>query len=70
MASGVPRFSPMAARLLTTGEAAAAMHVHPRTFRRWVADGWVTPTDTTAGGHYRWDIADVRRQLSERRKES
>lgn len=57
----------MATRLLTTGEAAEAMHVHPRTFRRWVADGWITPTDVTGGGHYRWRIEEVRRQLEERR---
>ena len=57
----------MASRLLTTGDAAREMHVHPRTFRRWVADGWITPTATTGGGHYRWDVEAVREQLTARR---
>lgn len=55
-----------AERLVTTGEAARALNVHPRTFRRWLAYGWITPTDVTGGGHYRWRVADVRQQLRER----
>lgn len=59
-----------AERLVTTGEAARALHVHPRTFRRWYADGWITPSDTTGGGHYRWNIDRVREQLQERRDQN
>jgi DNA-binding transcriptional MerR regulator len=65
---GAKVFLVSAERLVTTGEAARALHVHPRTFRRWYADGWITPSDTTGGGHYRWDIEKVRGQLHDRRQ--
>jgi DNA-binding transcriptional MerR regulator len=58
----------IAERLVTSGEAARALHVHPRTCRRWYADGWITPSDTTGGGHYRWDIENVREPLHARRQ--
>jgi hypothetical protein len=57
-----------AEHLVTSGDAARALHVHPRTFRRSYADGWITPSDTTGGGHYRWDIEKVREQLHARRQ--
>jgi hypothetical protein len=37
--------------------------VSVQTLQRWVRDGIVTPTATTAGGHHRWDIADLREQV-------
>lgn len=48
---------------MTTTEAAQALGVSPRTLAGWAATGKVQPTVTTAGGHYRWDIADLRAQL-------
>lgn len=58
----------MAAKLLTTGQAAEQLGIHRRTLAAWWADGKVTPTFTTAGGHARWDLADLRRQIEEWRR--
>ena len=55
----VPEFR----RLVATGEAARALSVSVQTLQRWVRDGIVTPTATTAGGHHRWDIEDLREQV-------
>ncbi|MTD56127.1 helix-turn-helix domain-containing protein [Amycolatopsis pithecellobii] len=55
-------------RLVTTAEAATAIGVGRRTLSRWVLDGKVEPTLTTAGGHHRWDVDDLKRQLRELRK--
>lgn len=54
MASGTP-----------TGELAKELEVHIRTVQRWHRDGVIRPAWVTPGGHLRWDIADVRRQLAE-----
>lgn len=50
--------------LATTSEAARALGVSARSLARWAQDGTVTPTVRTPGGHFRWDIDDLRRQLS------
>lgn len=55
-------------RLLTSGQLARALGVAPRTVARWAQDGWITPELVTAGGHYRWDLEAVKRQLAERRE--
>jgi len=34
----------------------------------WVRDGKLTPTLTTPGGHHRFDLDDVQRQLREQRQ--
>jgi hypothetical protein len=34
----------------------------------WVRDGKLSPTLTTPGGHHRFDLDDVRRQLRELRQ--
>ena len=47
----------------TTQQLADALHVHLRTVQRWARDGSIKPAWTTPGGHPRWDVADVRRQL-------
>jgi len=47
----------------TTREAAEAVRVHIGTLQRWAKEGIVTPAYTTAGGRYRWDIEDLKRQL-------
>lgn len=53
-------------QLVNTEEAARALNVHPATLRRWAAAGEVSPADRTLGGHARWDIDDLRRQIRER----
>jgi len=50
-------------RLLPTGEAAKAVGVDRTTLARWVSEGKVTPTWKTPGGHARWDVEDLKRQL-------
>lgn len=50
-------------RLLTTGQAARELGVSASTLLRWVRDGQVKPDLTTAGGHHRFDVENVRRQL-------
>jgi excisionase family DNA binding protein len=50
---------------LTTGQAARLIGVHPTTLTRWTEAGKVTPALTTAGGHFRWDLDDLKRQLDE-----
>jgi DNA-binding transcriptional MerR regulator len=56
-------------RLVSTGEAAKAIGVGRATLARWWADGLVTPALVTAGGHARWDVEDLKRQLRDKRKD-
>lgn len=49
--------------LVTTGTAAREVGISAATLTRWVARGLVSPAETTAGGHYRWDLDDLRAQL-------
>lgn len=48
---------------MTTGEAAKAVGVDRTTLSRWAEEGKVTPAWTTPGGHARWDVEDLKRQL-------
>jgi 23S rRNA G2445 N2-methylase RlmL len=32
---------------------------------KWAVEGHLVPTLTTAGGHHRWDLDDVREQIRE-----
>lgn len=48
---------------MTTGTAAAELSVDRATLFRWARDGKVTPTETTVGGHMRWDLDDLRDQI-------
>jgi DNA-binding transcriptional MerR regulator len=57
----------VASEYLSTGAAAAELGVTPTTLLDWLAKGIVTPAQRTAGGHYRWRIDDLRRQLAERK---
>jgi 8-oxo-dGTP diphosphatase len=52
-------------RNLSTGAAAAMLDVTQNTLLRWMRAGIVTPASTTAGGHHRWNINDLRRQVTE-----
>lgn len=55
-------------QLMTSGELAEELGISVRTVVRYAADGWLKPALTTMGGHHRWDIEDVRRQMAEIRK--
>ncbi len=51
-------------RHVTTGKAAEALGVSLTTLQRWAHQGLVTPALRTAGGHFRWDLDDLRGQLN------
>jgi 8-oxo-dGTP pyrophosphatase MutT (NUDIX family) len=56
-------------RLVSSSAAARALGVDRATLWRWKRDGRVTPALETAGGHLRWDIEQLRRQLRHRQEE-
>jgi hypothetical protein len=47
----------------TSSEAATDLHVGVSTLQSWAAKGLVQPKWRTPGGHARWDIDDLRKQL-------
>jgi hypothetical protein len=49
----------------TTGQLASELEVHVRTVQRWHREGLIRPAWVTPGGHPRWDVDDVRRQLAD-----
>jgi 8-oxo-dGTP diphosphatase len=51
-------------RLVSTNAAAAAIGVSRSTLWRWLNDGLVTPAVRMPGKHMRWDIDDLRAQVS------
>jgi excisionase family DNA binding protein len=53
----------VAEKLLTTHEAAEQLGIGVSTLQAWAAKGTVTPAWRTPGGHARWNIDDLRRQL-------
>jgi DNA-binding transcriptional MerR regulator len=56
-------------RLLSTGEAARELGVHPATLARWWQQGLVEPEHVTAGGHARWYLSSLKQQLRDRREQ-
>ncbi|WP_127842168.1 MerR family transcriptional regulator [Actinomyces wuliandei] len=48
----------------TTSEVARQAGLGPQAVRAWVKKGWICPAMSTAGGHYRFDPAEVARVLS------
>lgn len=50
-------------RFITTGQAAREIGVSAATLTRWVQAGKVRPAETTAGGHHRWVLSDLRAQV-------
>jgi len=54
---------------VTTGELARELGISPRTVARYVRSGLLAPTETTLGGHYRWDVEEVREQIRKLREE-
>jgi 8-oxo-dGTP diphosphatase len=53
----------MTSRYVSTGAAAAQLGVASTTLQRWAHAGLVTPALRTPGGHFRWDVTDLRKQL-------
>jgi DNA-binding transcriptional MerR regulator len=51
--------------LVTTSELARALRLSLRSIKRYIAAGQIKPELTTPGGHYRWNVESVRRQLRE-----
>jgi DNA-binding transcriptional MerR regulator len=58
----------MTSDLVPTGVAAKAIGVDRGTLVRWQRAGLVTPALVTPGGHARWDIEDLKRQLRDQRQ--
>lgn len=56
------------APLVATAIAAKAIGVARSTLARWRAEGLVTPTLVTPGGHARWDVEHLREQLRAQRR--
>lgn len=54
--------------LVTTGQAAKALGIGASTLAHWWADGKVKPAFITAGGHARWDLEDLKRQIEQWRQ--
>jgi hypothetical protein len=50
---------------VASGEAARALGMHVRSLQRWVRDHDIEPHALTAGGHARWDVERLRRELIE-----
>ena len=50
---------------MTTSAAARFLGIDPSTLTRWVHSGVVKPARRTAGGHFRWDLEDLARQMDE-----
>ena len=55
-------------RLVPTGDAARAIGISANTLARWAREGQVIPALVTAGGHFRWSLDDLHRQLREIRE--
>lgn len=53
----------VAKRLVPTSEAADYIGISTQTLARWVREGWLRPSLTTKGGHYRWDLDDLAEQV-------
>ena len=50
-------------KLVSSNEAARSVGMNGSTLNRAVNNGQLTPTVRTPGGHNRWDVDDLRRQL-------
>lgn len=55
-------------KLLTSGQLADELGISPGTVARYARQGWLVPAETTMGGHLRWDLEDVRRQMEALRR--
>jgi hypothetical protein len=55
----------MSRQYVSTGDAATDAGVSVETLLQWAHRGLVKPAKRTLTRRYRWDLADLRRQLSE-----
>jgi DNA-binding transcriptional MerR regulator len=55
----------VAQKLLTTGELAKALGVSGGAILVWEEKGYIRPYFKTPGGHRRWILEDVRKQLNQ-----
>lgn len=53
--------------LVSTSQAAKELGIAARTLQGWATRGEVKPDFVTQGGHYRWDVERLRRELTEKR---
>ena len=51
--------------LVSTSAAAKELGVDQSTLYRWAKAGHVKPAQKTVGGHMRWDLDDLRRQVAQ-----
>ena len=51
--------------LLTTSQLARALGLSLSSIKRYISAGQIKPDLITPGGHYRWNVESVRRQLRE-----
>lgn len=58
----------MPPKLVPTGVAASELGVARATLVRWWQAGLVTPALVTPGGHARWDLDQLRRDLRDLRQ--
>ncbi|MQA17145.1 MAG: MerR family transcriptional regulator [Pseudonocardiaceae bacterium] len=58
----------MVGKLVPTGVLARELGVDVRTLHRWVKAELLVPDLTTPGGHMRWNVERVRRELREQRR--
>lgn len=65
MNGSVRRHGTVSHGLVPTGVAARRIGVDRATLVRWWQRGLVTPEFVTAGGHARWDLGALLRQLRE-----
>ncbi|MBA8824581.1 DNA-binding transcriptional MerR regulator [Saccharopolyspora lacisalsi] len=50
-------------RLLTSGQLARELGISHQSITNYARNGQLEPTLVTPGGHYRWDLEDVKQQL-------
>jgi DNA-binding transcriptional MerR regulator len=56
-----------AKRMLSTGEAAKAIGVSPRSLSRWTSEGLIEPSLVTPGGQFRFDLDELKAQMQRRK---
>jgi excisionase family DNA binding protein len=50
-------------RLVSTGEAARRLGVNLRTLQRWASEGLIKPDWVTPGGHMRWNVDRLLKEI-------
>jgi DNA-binding transcriptional MerR regulator len=55
-------------RLVSTGEAARALGISPRTLSHYAKTGQLEPALVLPSGYYKWDVEEIRAQLRELRR--